>query len=344
MAKEFTGLDDSTIIGSVIKNKNDILKFSVSRDKPNKNRGYTIVPITLSGSKKEYKLIEKTFSRNEKELFMFELISQYSSLLAEVYHIDFRRKIILMEDLNDGYFPGFHFNDENEYGITFRKNHKSILGSIAQFHALFWENYEVFSKIGLDKRLESKENLTGFINAMENDFIKYSKNEKTGKVPKIWNGLENNIELNKLDYFPKAIELLNQEYIKYIDTRYNSGKNITIIHGDLHPGNIFVSKRSGKSIKFIDLEAVRMGICTEDLAMFLALHVEPDVKSAKPLLKHYYSCLCETVKDYSYDNFMNDYKISVMENMFYPMKLMNRGIYDFDMRDRAIKTFETMIL
>jgi hypothetical protein len=149
-----------------------------------------------------------------------------------------------------------------------------------------------------------------------------NKNEKAGKIPKTWNGLENNIELNKFDYFPKAIELLNQEYIKFIDTRYNSGK----------------------SIKFIDLEAVRMGICTEDLAMFLALHVEPNVKSAKPLLKHYYNCLCETVKDYSYDNFMNDYKISVMENMFFPIKLMNRGIYDFNMRDRAIKAFETMIL
>ena len=227
-----------------------------------------------------------------------------------------------MEDLNDGYFSGFHFNDENEYGITFRKNYKNILSSIAQFHALFYENHEVFGKIGLDKRLESKENLTGFINAMGNDFKKYSKNEKAGKIPKTWNGLENNIELYKFDYFPKAIELLNQEYIKFIDTRYNSGK----------------------SIKFIDLEAVRIGICTEDLAMFLALHVEPNVKSAKPLPKHYYNCLCETVKDYSYDNFMNDYKISLMENMFFPIKLMNRGIYDFNMRDRAIKAFETMIL
>lgn len=35
------------------------------------------------------------------------------------------------------------------------------------------------------------------------------------------------------------------------------------------------------------MEAVRVGICTEDLAMLLALHIEPDREHAKPLLSAY---------------------------------------------------------
>jgi thiamine kinase-like enzyme len=179
---------------------------------------------------------------------------------------------------------------------------------------------------------------------MRKDFIKYRNDEKSGRIPKKWEIFENNMDLNKLDYFQTAIEMLNQEYIKYIDTRYNAGKNITIVHGDLHPGNIFLSKNNDRNIKFIDLEALRIGLCTEDLAMFMALHIEPNIKNAKPLLEHYYQCLCEKVKGYSYNDFINDYKISVMENIFFPIRLMKRGIYDFSMRDRAIQAFETFIL
>ena len=78
--------------------------------------------------------------------------------------------------------------------------------------------------------------------------------------------------------------------------------------------------------------------------MLIALHIEPDRHRAQPLLDFYYRCLCEGVKDYSYEAFMNDYKIAVMENMFFTIQLINRGIYDFKMRDKAIRAFETFVL
>ena len=138
--------------------------------------------------------------------------------------------------------------------------------------------------------------------------------------------------------------MLKKEYINYIDSRFHLGKNITIIHGDLHPGNTFLSKSNNKTVRFIDLEAVRIGLCTEDLAMLLALHIEPDKKYAKPLIDYYYQCLCENITEYPYETFISDYKISIMENMFFSIRLLNEGIYDFTMRDKAIKAFETFVL
>jgi hypothetical protein len=78
--------------------------------------------------------------------------------------------------------------------------------------------------------------------------------------------------------------------------------------------------------------------------MLLALHIESDRKQVKPLLDYYYQCLCEKVKDYPYETFINDYKISVTENMFFTIRLINSGVYDFNMRDKAIKAFETVVL
>ncbi len=78
--------------------------------------------------------------------------------------------------------------------------------------------------------------------------------------------------------------------------------------------------------------------------MLIALHIEPLKKKAKPLLQYYYNCLCEKIKGYSYDDFINDYKLSVSENMFFTIRLINRGVYDFNMRDNAIKAFKTFVL
>lgn len=84
-------------------------------------------------------------------------------------------------------------------------------------------------------------------------------------------------------------------------------------------------------------------LCTEDLAMLIALHIEPDKKYALPLLDYYYSRLRERVVGYPYETFLEDYKISVAENMFFTLMLIKRGIFAFKMRDNAIKAFETFV-
>ena len=160
---------------------------------------------------------------------------------------------------------------------------------------------------------------------------------------KYTNGLSNTIDADTLHYFEDAIRFLKQKYIPMIEERFHRGKNITIIHGDLHPGNVFLLKSSGTPVKMIDMEAVRAGLCTEDLAMFMALHIGPDKERSKPLLDYYYECLCRNVKGYSYEMFMDDYRISIAEAMFYPIRLINSGICDFMMRDRGIRAYETFV-
>lgn len=342
-AEEILGLDDNAIINAIQKINPNIGKCVINRGKVEKNTRYISLDISVISMQKEIRLIEKIYSSEDKELYGYNFFNQHTATIPLIYYLDFKQKIILMEDLNDC-IQGFHFDEDNEYGNKIRGRYYSLLKSVAKFHVIFWGDNNAFKKLGLDWRHENKENLLAHINGMERDFLKYRRDEEEDKIPRVWGEYENTIDTKKLNLFETALQLLKQEYIDYIYARFHSGKNITVIHGDLHPGNIFFSKSSESTVKFIDFEAVRIGLCTEDLAMLIALHIEPDKKLAQPLINYYYKCLCENIKEYPYETFVKDYKISIMENMFFTVRLLNSGIYDFDMRDKAIKAFETFVM
>ncbi|HPF56530.1 MAG TPA: phosphotransferase, partial [Clostridiales bacterium] len=244
---------------------------------------------------------------------------------------------------SDGYIQGFYYDEENENGTIIRRHYDRLLDATADFHAAFWEDFATFEQIGLDWRYQSAENLAAHLFGMEKDFIKYKEKEEKHLIPHQWECFVNELDIKKLHYFQDAVHYLKKNYKNTLE-RYQVGSNVTIIHGDLHPGNVFIAKTPDRTVKFIDLQAIRIGLCTEDLAMLLALHIEPDQKLAKPLIDRYYKRLSGTVKNYSYEMFIRDLKLSVAESMFFPIRLMNRGIYDFSMRDKAIRAYETYVL
>ena len=297
-------------------------------------------------------MTEKKYGRNDMELHRYEFVRPYIKNIPQVFKVDYENKTALIEDLNEDYISGCHYDEKNDDGVCIRNHYEAIMQAVAQWHIAFWENQKAFGQTGLEWRFETKENLLSHISMLEKDFKKYKKNEETGKIPKAWEGnfngtpfrFENNLDIAKLDYFFDALERMKSEYIKLVDSRFHTGENITIIHGDMNPSAVHVPKSADGIIKFDGLQSVRIGLPTEDLAMLIALHIEPDQHKALPLLDEYYRCLCESVKRYPYEMFINDYKIAVMENMFFTIKLINRGIFDFKMRDKAILAFETFVL
>jgi hypothetical protein len=269
---------------------------------------------------------------------------QYASVIPKVYRADAERCVLLCEDLSARAFQGScvmnlvtGIDPADQNGLFYQDHLPSLLTVAADFHAAFWED----SKIGIDWRHKSDANWLAHVGGMEKDFLIYRKAEAAGKIPSEWEvcgkTFPNQITAQQLDCFSKAIELLKA---LPLPARFREGRNITRIHGDLHPGNTYMDQ-SG-DVRFTDWEAVRTGLCTEDLAMLLALHIEPDSQKARPLLDLYYERLCRTVDGYPYEAFCDDYQTAVLEAMFFPLRLINRGITDFPMRDRAIRAFETL--
>lgn len=350
--KEYIGLSDDEI-SDIIQEAYFIKDFTVHRDKESRADGKISTRIKIVLPQKEIRLVQLIYHKRQDEFNGYAFLNGYIHELPKIYYIDNKKKLVLLDDLSENYFRGYDFSKKNQKGELLLENHKSILKSVANFHLAFWNKSDEFNKIGWLWQFESKENVLAWIyDSMEKPFKKYQKNEETGKIPSVWEGefdgtpfrFENKITQEELGYFLKAIKYLKSEYPNYIDKRFNPVKNITVIHGDLHPGQLLVPKNGGEKIKFSSLQNVRQGLCTEDLAMLIALHIEPDKKKAEPLLKYYYNCLCEKIKEYSYRDFINDYKLSVAENMFFTVRLINRKIFDFNMRDKAIKAFKTFII
>lgn len=355
VSKNNIGLSDDTIAEAINITEGDIGNFTINRGKESRAKGKICTGITITSSHKSIKLTELIYHKRFDEFNGYILLNEHITELPKVYYIDSDKKLILLEDLGDDYIKGYDYDEENENGEIIRENLNTYLRAAANLHSAFWENEDAFQRKGLDWRFETKENLLAHISCCERDFKKYRRNEETGNIPKDGGVCgKNNISKRELDYFNEAVQYLKTEYIRLVDTRFNVNKNVTIIHGDLHPGALLMSKTADRQIKFSGLQAVRMGLCTEDLAMLIALHMSVDKKTTDiqklkkkdviPMLDYYYSCLNEITKDYSYETFMNDYKISIAENMFFTIRLINRGINDFRMRDKAIRAFETFIL
>lgn len=340
---EIIGLEDYEIIIAVKKIHADLSNFKIIRSKPITNDHFMMIYITVFTPKIELKLIQKIFAHeNNSELFGFNLFHGKTNAVPTVYYINTERKILLTEDLIDNHIKGNSvmyivtgIDKDCEDGLIYRDNLKQLIRATADFHSVYWENFDIFGKIGLPWHCESKENMFAWIyNMMEKPLQTYIDNIKSGNVVKEGIG-DNNITDKELEYFYMALDYVKSEYGKYIDTRFHTGNNLTVIHRELHPGVTYMAKSDDRMVKFTDLHELQIGLCTDNLAMLIALHID----SADSLVEYYYQWLCKNVENYSYETFVSDYKLSVAVFMFFPIRLINNGIGDFLMRDRALKAF-----
>ncbi|MDR2525354.1 MAG: helix-turn-helix domain-containing protein [Oscillospiraceae bacterium] len=238
------------------------------------------------------------------------------------------------------------FDETGEDGDFIRDNIPRIVTALADRHAAAWGNADMLKRAGFQWQHQSEENLLAHISAMERDYKQYRADEEAGKIPAVWiceefggARFENHLDVSKLDFYETAFVKLREHYPVLYRERFQASKNITLIHGDFHPGSIEV----GMDVK-IKGKFAKIGLPTDDLAMFLALHTAPGKQEALPLLTQYYNRICETVSGYSQDEFMQDYALSVTEAIFSPIKLIDRGIYDFKMRDKALRAFEELVM
>ena len=235
---------------------------------------------------------EKKASEHERRAY--DLFTRAGISIPSLLAYDEASQMLSLEDLRETYISG---NDASEQVSV-------MLDAAADLHATFWDNYDVFGQVGLPWRLDNQKNFRRHCNAMEKGIRPYCKAHKMDDA-----------------VFRQALAFFRAEMPKQQQMRFHAGKNITVIHGDLHPGNLLLPKASGGPAVFIDLEAVRMGLGAEDLAMLLALHIAPEKAQALPLLKRYYVRLCEKVQGYAFETLLEDYRIALAEALFFPQKL-----------------------
>ncbi|MCL2301439.1 MAG: aminoglycoside phosphotransferase family protein [Firmicutes bacterium] len=227
--------------------------------------------------------------------------------------LSYEAGMLSLEDLRDT-----HASDWAQAG--------RMVDMAADLHAAFWDNYEAFGEVGLPWRLDNAKNLERHCKAMEKGIKPYCGAH----------GMDTGVFRQALAYFRAKMPGLLHE-------RLHAGKNSTVIHGDLHPGNLLMPKDGGGRAVFVDLEAVRMGLGAEDLAMLLGLHIAPEKESALPLLERYHHRLCGRAEGYAFDTLLADYQAALAEVLFFPIKLYFNGIDDADMMKKAIQAWRAFV-
>ena len=103
----------------------------------------------------------------------------------------------------------------------------------------------------------------------------------------------------------------------------------TLLHGDMHAWNVFYPCDTSAEICFIDWNMWDIGIPTDDLAYFIAIHWYPERRKRleQKMLVGYHEKLKENgVYDYTWDKFFENYRRSVTLSLLTPVWQWIRGI------------------
>jgi Phosphotransferase enzyme family len=97
--------------------------------------------------------------------------------------------------------------------------------------------------------------------------------------------------------------------------RFDSRRDLTIVHGDAHVWNCFLPRDGGEDVRLFDWDSWRLGLATEDLAYMMAMHWYPDRRQRleRPLLDAYHASLQESgATGYSRSALDDDYRFAIL--------------------------------
>ena len=192
--------------------------------------------------------------------------------------------------------------------------------ALAELHLLFWDNYDVFGEVGVPWRLDTEKNLDRHCKAMAEHLRFYLKKHKDEPA----------------EVYERAHRYFIENMRRAVKERLHMGLDITVLHGDCHPGNVLIADGEPDRVMFVDLEGARMGLGAEDLAMLLGLHLAPEREQALPLLERYHTRVAAQRPGFAFETLLRDYRLALSEALFFPLKLFaERSIDDAQMLANA---------
>jgi thiamine kinase-like enzyme len=229
---------------------------------------------------------------------------------------------LVLENLNNTHF-------QNEWPIPpLIKYCTMAVKCLAKVHAYWWDNSSlqmVTNKFG------SRESILPWIEQLEKlsiGFIDFLGDRITEKRKRI-------------------IKSVTENFERY-SARFLSYRNLTLVHGDAHFWNFLFPKDDDHDVKIIDWQSYGHGVPTDDLAYMIALHWYPDRRKEyeQDLLNVYHKALLDSsVRDYSFEQLMQDYKWSVIQTLAVPIWQWNNKSWAsiwFNHLERILLAYEDL--
>jgi hypothetical protein len=235
-------------------------------------------------------------------------IVYYSTIAAEIkdppiphcYHSAYSAEQgsyhLLLEDVSDTHAPDIEPTWELAAGR---------MAAAAQLHAAWW-NHPRLALVGEYPDRHKLERYVGYAKAGLAPML----DEVGAVLPQAW-----------LILIDKIFSRHGEKMVQ----RVGAGKDLTCIHGDLNPGNILSPMEPAGKTYLIDRQpfdwSLTIWLGVSDLTYMMVHWWDSEMRRQweKPLLGIYHQHLARLgVRDYSYDQLMNDYRLCAMQSLYVP--------------------------
>lgn len=206
------------------------------------------------------------------------------------YNSDARMGYLLFLDITDEY------EDLEEQGPSPEQYTQAIL-ALADVHSFWWDHPELHNEI----------------KDVSEDILSFTHSVAVEAFPQFIKAVPEMLKPHHIEIYEKLLEAWPYPTLQ---KRFSSGKNLTIVHGDAHFGNILFSKgTTDPSVLLLDWAVWHTNIGSSDIAyMGEKDHADP------VRLKTYHDRLIENgIQDYSWDDCQHDYRLASLAHMIWPV-------------------------
>jgi hypothetical protein len=209
---------------------------------------------------------------------------------------------LLLEDLTDSHFVA------TEWPLPPTRAHcEEMVQALARIHAAWWDDPRLGVRVG--RRSDEAVWLGQFSSVLERF------TERHGEM----------LPLERRELYTLLLKRAPQ-----LLARYNSRRNLTIIHGDAHAWNFFLPRPGGnQTARLLDWEDWSLSTATDDLAYMMAMLWYPDRRQRleRPLLDLYHATLvAHGVAGYDRQALADDYRLSALWLVTRPVRQAMVGI------------------
>ncbi len=202
------------------------------------------------------------------------------------YDVDADQSHVLIGGLPSGY------KAHHEPFPPTRRHFAELANALAKIHACFWQDDRLGHTIDLamtEARLEDRlaRQRDGFERFLSHGMIHVNPDHRAA-----------------LNAFAGRMPADLRE-------RLLAGRNLTVIHNNLEPGNLVYSHRA---CRILNWKHWRSGLAAEDLATMIAFHWPPAKRKFEEprfLQRHWAESGRKGLSDYPYDDFLRDYRIAI---------------------------------
>jgi thiamine kinase-like enzyme len=196
---------------------------------------------------------------------------------------------LLLEDLTESHFIATEWPLPPSLG-----QYEAITQAQARFHAAWWGNPQLGVSVG-----RFVDDWNGVLQSLTEQFARFIDRYGELLPPE-----RRDLYERLFDRAPRLLE------------RQQSGRNLTLVHGDAHPWNFFLPRPGiGAGVRLIDWEDWGIDTATDDLAYMMAMLWYPDRRHRmeRPLLDLYHAALlAHGVSGYDRQGLHDDYRLSVL--------------------------------